>query len=67
MLTYPDKETKKRLLPRVLSGENIWCQMFSEPNAGSDVAGLATHALRDGDEWVVNGQKVLISVTHSAK
>lgn len=65
--TYADEETKKRLLPRIFTGEDIWCQMFSEPSAGSDVAGLATRAVRDGDEWVVNGQKVWTTVAHLSK
>lgn len=58
---------KGRWLRPMFTNEEIWCQMFSEPGAGSDVAGLATRALRDGDEWIVNGQKVWTTLAHVAK
>ncbi|CAI8407607.1 MAG: Acyl-CoA dehydrogenase FadE34 [Acidimicrobiales bacterium AG-410-I20] len=67
VLTYASEEQKKRLLRPMFTGEEIWCQMFSEPGSGSDVAGLATRAIRDGDEWVVNGQKVWTTLAHVAR
>ena len=56
-----EEEAKKELLPRMASAEDVWCQLFSEPSAGSDVAGLRTRAERDGDNWKLNGQKIWTS------
>jgi alkylation response protein AidB-like acyl-CoA dehydrogenase len=58
---------KKRYLRPLFTGEEVWCQLFSEPGAGSDVAGLSSRAVRDGDEWIVNGQKVWTTLAHISR
>jgi alkylation response protein AidB-like acyl-CoA dehydrogenase len=67
IVTHGSDDVKRRLLRPMFTGEERWCQLFSEPGAGSDLAGLATRAVRDGDEWVVNGQKVWNTMAHKAK
>ena len=66
VVTHGSEALKDRLLRRMFTGEDAWCQLFSEPGAGSDLAGLACRAVRDGDEWVVNGQKVWNTLAHVA-
>ena len=66
LLATASAELKEHYLPKLYRGDVIMCQLFSEPNAGSDLAGVATRAVRDGDEWVVNGQKVWTSSAHAA-
>jgi len=61
LLTHASEMLKKRFIPKMLSGEEIWCQGFSEPNAGSDVANAQTFAEKKGDKWVINGQKIWTS------
>lgn len=67
LLHHGQEELKKALLPRLFSGEDIWCQGFSEPGSGSDLASVQTFAQPDGNEWVINGHKVWTSLAHFAQ
>jgi alkylation response protein AidB-like acyl-CoA dehydrogenase len=67
VVTHGTEEQKRRYLRPLFTGEEVWCQLFSEPGAGSDVASLSTRAIRDGDEWIVNGQKVWTTLAHLSR
>ena len=66
LIHWGDEEQKRRHLPRILAGEEFWCQGYSEPNSGSDLASLQTRAIEDGDDFVVNGSKIWTSSAHHA-
>jgi alkylation response protein AidB-like acyl-CoA dehydrogenase len=67
VVAWGSEEQKRRYLRPLFTGEEIWCQLFSEPGAGSDFAGLAAKGVRDGDEWIVNGQKVWTTLAHLSR
>jgi alkylation response protein AidB-like acyl-CoA dehydrogenase len=64
VMAFGSEQHKRERLPKLASGEEIWCQLFSEPAGGSDLAGLRTRAERDGDDWIINGQKIWTSGAH---
>ena len=66
LIAYATEEQKQRYVPATLKGDEVWCQLFSEPHGGSDLAGLRTRSERDGDEWTINGQKIWTSGAHYA-
>ena len=66
MVTHGTDELRRRTLRPMFTGEDVWCQLFSEPGSGSDLAGLSTRCVRDGEEWIANGQKVWNTLAHLA-
>ena len=66
VLAYGSEDLKEKHLRKIFTGEDVWCQLFSEPTHGSDVAGIPSRAIRDGDEWIVNGQKVWTTLAHTS-
>ena len=66
VIAHGSDDQKQRYLARLLRADDVWCQLFSEPASGSDLAALRTTAVRDGDDWVVNGQKVWTTLAHVA-
>lgn len=67
VVEWGSEEQKRRYLRPLFTGEEIWCQLFSEPGSGSDFAGLSARGVRDGDEWVINGQKVWTTLAHLSR
>lgn len=67
MNQFGTEEQKRTYMPAMISGEDMWCQMFSEPDAGSDVASLQTKAVKDGDQWIITGQKVWTTLAHQSR
>ena len=67
IMRYGTEEQKKQHLPGILNGETVWCQGYSEPNAGPDLGSLQTRAVQDGDEFVINGQKIWTSMAHHSQ
>ncbi len=65
LIAYGSAEQQQRFLPKILDVTELWCQGYSEPGAGSDLANVSTTAVLDGDQWVINGQKVWTSMAHS--